>query len=227
MMISTLFRTVFLTFALALAQIAGAATVFNNGGPNYFSGTRMSEFVVADNFNLADDTNITNIRFWSHQSSPADYSGTLAWSIYENVGASNTPGSVRASGSSSIAAVDFNQRTAFGSDTYIFNIPVTLTLLSGSYWLGLNNSPLNSADPSEMLWATTQPAPTGEGVYLDSTSWVGTGNEHAFLLEGTAITSPIPEPYMPAMMLAGLATLAGLCRFKRLDKSSPNLPSSP
>jgi hypothetical protein len=224
MMIHTLFRSISLIFVLGLAQSAGAATVFNNGGPDYFSGTRMSEFVVADNFNLAADTNLTNIRFWSHQSLPADYSGTIAWSIYDNGGASNTPGSVRASGSSSIAAVDFNQPTAFGLATYIFNIPVTLTLMTGSYWLGLNNSPLDSANPSEMLWATTGPGRPSEGVYLEGTSWVGTGNEHAFLLEGTAVTSPIPEPYMPAMMLAGLATLAGLRRFNRSDKSAAMKP---
>jgi hypothetical protein len=224
MMIHTLFRSISLIFVLGLAQSAGAATVFNNGGPDYFSGTRMSEFVVADNFSLAVDTDLTNIRFWSHQSSLADYSGTIAWSIYDNGGASNTPGSVRASGLSSSAAVDFNQPTASGLATYIFNIPVTLTLLTGNYWLGLNNSPLDSANPSEMLWATTGPGRPSEGVYLDGTSWVGTGNEHAFLLEGTAVTSPIPEPYMPAMMLAGLATLAGLRRFNRSDKSAALKP---
>jgi hypothetical protein len=228
MMISTLFRTVSLTFALGLAQSAGAATVFNNGGPDYFYGTGMSASVVADNFTLSGETNLTNIRFWSTQSVASDYLGSITWSIYDNDVPNDLPGILRFSGVAAPTALDTGQVSSFSPSygVYAFNVQllVPLNLSAGNYWLGLNNSPLDGVNPREMLWATTGQGLPGEGVYLDAGSWVGTGNEHAFLLEGTAVTSPIPEPYMPAMMLAGLATLAGLRRFKRLDKSSPSSP---
>ncbi len=225
-MISTLFRAVSLALALGASQVVTAVTVFDNGGPDYFYGTQMSASVVADNFTLSGETNLTNIRFWSTQSSASDYLGSITWSIYDNDVANNLPGISRFSGVAAPTAVDTGQVSSFSPPygVYAFNVQLLapLNLSAGSYWLGLNNSPLDGVNPREMLWATTGPGLPGQGVYLDAGAWVGSGNEHAFLLESSAVISPIPEPYMPAMMLAGLATLVGLRRFKRLDKSSPD-----
>ncbi len=222
-MISTLFRTVSLALALGASQGAMALTVFNNGTPDYFGGTQMSESIVADNFSLTSAANLTNIRFWSAQSAASDSLGSVYWSIYSN--AANQPGSTIFSGLATVSGVDTLSPTTFGYGVYVYDLPVVAALAAGSYWLGLHNGPLSSTTPSEMLWANTGLPNVGAGgVYLDGGDWVSSGNEQAFRLDATAITSPIPEPYMPAMMLAGLATLVGLRRFKRLNKS---LSSSP
>jgi hypothetical protein len=222
MMIATFFRAVFLMLALGVSQGAMALTVFDNGAPDNVSGTQMSEFLVADSFTLSSAANLTNIHFWSAQSAASVSLGSVYWSIFGNA-INNQPGDTIFSGLVTVAGVATPATTSFGYGIYVFDVPVMANLAAGFYWLGLHNGPLGSIAPSEMLWANSG---TGGGgsLYLDGGEWVGSENEQAFRLDATAITSPIPEPYMPAMMLAGLATLAGLRRFKRLDKSSPSSP---
>jgi PEP-CTERM motif len=214
-MIHALFLTLTSVIAFSVGPVF-AATVFDNGPPDNNTGTQMSAFVVADDFTLASATNMTNIRFWSAQSAQSDYLGSVAWSIYSDVG--SLPSATLFSGTSSATGVATGDATGFGYSIYAFDIPVSFSLAAGSYWLGLNNSPLESVNPTDMLWASKGSIVGREGVYLDGASWAGTDQEHAFRLDGNGITSAVPEPYMPAMMLAGIAALAGLRRIQRIQR---------
>ena len=200
---------VVLTFCLSIA--AQGATIYNNGSPNQVYGVNMSAFVVAENFSIAAASNISNIRFWSVQSSSAAYLGNVFWAIYANAG--SQPGAVL-QGNTTFAAspTATGLSTGFGYAEYRFDIPVTFQLASGNYWLGLSNSPLNtSALPTEMLWGTTSSAIGSQAMYLTGSTWVGTGNHLAFRLEGTA-AQVIPEPSTFALLAGGLAAAAYLRR---------------
>jgi hypothetical protein len=208
-MISNLAQIVCVVLALTFTQVVIAASVFDNGTPDLMSGTLMTEFVVADDFALSSTNTISNIRFWTIQSSASDYSGSISWAIYGDVG--DSPSIALFSGVAAASAMPTGRSTAFGSAEYEFDIPVAFTLSAGNFWLALNNNPL-STNPSNMAWATTALGAGTKGVYFEGPDWVDTGNEHAFRLD--AAESAIPEPYMPAMLIAGLLTLTRLRQFR-------------
>lgn len=192
--------------ALALSQAVSAVTLYDNGAPDLVSGTQMSEFLVAENFTLGSPSDLSNLRFWTVQSGAADYSGSVYWGIYaDNAG---SPGALVAGGSTAATAGALaGGSTGFGYAAWVYNVPVSVSLAAGSFWLGLHNGPLSSIDPTEMLWATTASVSAPQGMYLDGV-WVSTLNEHAFLIEGTVV----PEPGAAVLMLAGLAAMASVAR---------------
>lgn len=197
--------------ALGLSQAAMAVTVYNNGAPDLVYGTGMSEFQVAENFTLGNNYDLTNLRFWSIQSTAGDYSGSVYWAIYANSG--GAPGSIVTFGTSAVAATPTGGSTGFGYGAYAFDIPVAFSLTAGNYWLGLHNGPLANISPSEMLWATTAVAIGSAGLYKDVV-WVSSGNEHAFAIDGNV--SAVPEPATAALLLAGLLGTASLARRRRV-----------
>jgi hypothetical protein len=203
-MLQPYFRLTALAIALASSQASFAVTVYDNGASTGAPGTGLNEFRVADNFTLSAASNITNLRFWSVQDTAADYRGSLAWAIYSDVG--NAPGATLFSAVASPTAVAAGASVLMTLQ-FVFDIPVTFTLAAGNYWLGLNNSPLNSTDLKNMVWATTATGAGPTGKYLETTGWVDTGNEHAFRIEGVAA---VPEASTAAMFLAGLAACAAL-----------------
>lgn len=199
---------VVLTFCLSIA--AQGATIYNNGLPNQISGVNMSSFVVAENFSIAAAANISNILFWSVQSSPSAYLGNVFWAIYANAGIQ--PGAVL-QGNTTFAAspTATGLSTGFGYAEYRFDIPVNFQLAIGNYWLGLSNSPRNIPAPTEMLWSTTSPGIGSQAMYLTGSTWVGAGSHLAFRLDGTA-AQVIPEPATFALLAGGLAAAAFLRR---------------
>ncbi len=203
-----------LTLALGTSQ---AATVFNNGAPDLVAGSGMTEFVVADNFTVSGGPfDLTNIRFFSAQDTASAYVGSVAWSLFSNV--ASAPGVSLFSGLATVAGVPTAASTGFGYGIYTFDIPlVAITLSAGSYWLALHNGPLtNTTSAGDMTWATSGVVGLpGAGVYFDGSSWVSTGNEHAFRIDGNpTVINPTPEPGSIALVLAGLA-LCGALRQKR------------
>ncbi len=207
-------RTGMAALALAAAPLSFAATVYNNGAPTLGYGTNMSGNVVAEDFSLAASTTISNIRFWSIQSSAADYLGSVYWAVYNEVG--GAPGTALF-GNTAVAttASATGRSTGFGYAEYVFDVDVAdFTLGAGNYWLGLANNPLGPANPTEMLWSTTASAIGSESKYFDSTfGWTDAGTNLAFALDGTGVVVPPPPPPTgvpePATLaLVGLALLA-------------------
>ena len=202
-----------LTAAICLG-VAGAlpgAVIFDNGGPNQVYGVNMSAFQVAEDFTLGGTSDLTNIRFWTIQSAANDYLGTLAWEVYAD--APGSPGSLLQSGTASPAAGVTGQSALGGAYLeYVYDIPVSFQLGAGTYWVALNNSPLNTVAPTEMLWSTTTNSTGGSSMYKDG-QWVSAVYDLAFRIDGTAVTSaPVPEPGTFALLGGGLAFAALLRR---------------
>ena len=201
---------------LGLSHAALGAVVYNNGAPNEVSGTLMTDFVVAENFTLGTAASISNIRFWSIQSSFADYAGSVYWAVYSDV--ASLPGAVVQGGvTATVAEVATGLSTGFGYAEYLLDIPVTFALGAGNYWLALHNGPLANTATTEMLWSTTTLAVGASGVYKDGT-WIDSGEEHAFRLDGT--TTVVPEPATLALFVGGLLA-AGAMRRKSSQSPSP------
>jgi hypothetical protein len=211
-MIKRLARTAALALTLGISQAATAVTVFNNGSPDLVSGTRMTEFVVADNFTVGSGGfDITNLRFFSAQDSASAYVGSISWAVYSNV--ASEPGSILNSGLATVAATATGVTTGFGYGIYSFDIPVTFSLAAGNYWLGLHNGPLsNTTSAGDMTWATSSTGTGPASFYNDGGTWISSTNEQAFRVDGTA--SVVPEPEGIALFLAGLA-VCGVLRTKR------------
>lgn len=202
-------------FAALLFTLCAAsrAAVLVDNPPDQAWGTNMTFSLVADNFSLAgpDSYDISNIRFWSIQSSAADYTGSVYWAIYNDAG--GTPGAVQVSGTASPAATATGNSTGFDYGEYVFDIAVNFGLAPGNYWLGLQNGFLGNSDFSlEMLWETTAggtaPASQYKDFSGDPSSWVDSGNEQAFQIIGQVRQTPppgtIPEPSTLALLLGGL-----------------------
>lgn len=208
---SAFVRTGMAALALAAAPLSVAAPVYNNGLPDQVSGTQMSEVVVAEDFSLTASTTISSIRFWSIQSSPLEYLGSVYWAVYSNVG--GAPGAVLF-GNTAVTTTEAatGNSTGFGYAEYVFDVDVAdFSLGAGTYWLALHNGPLASVDAREMLWSTTSTGGS-ESQYFDSftSAWVGAGTNLAFVLDGTGVVVP-PPPGVPepgTLALVGLAVLA-------------------
>ncbi len=205
-------KTSALAFALALAfGTSHAATAFDNGVPDLVSATGMTEFVVADNFSLASSFDINNIRFWSAQDTLGAYTGSVSWGLYSD--AAGQPGVALVSGLASVAGTATGGSVGGVGAVYSFDIPVVaFTLSAGSYWLTLlNGAAPNPVAPNFMGWATTSPGTGAGSLYNDAGTWVPSGNEQAFRIDGTAtVINPTPEPASIALVLAGLALCGGL-----------------
>lgn len=207
--------------ALAMSAVPGVsgAVLFNNGAPDQISGDNMSEALVADDFTIPGQSNVTNIRFWSIQSDLADYDGVVYWEIYSDGG--GVPNGSLFSGTASVTATATGNSTGFGYDEYVFDIPVAFQLAAGTYWLGLHNGPTNNGILTEMLWATTNPGSGSSGSYLippdGSGPWVSTLQEHAFRIDGDPLNNVIPEPGTFALLGGGLC-VAALMRRRRSSR---------
>ena len=207
--------------AIGALSTAQGAVLVNNGTPNTTSGDQMSVFRVAENFMLGAASNITSINFWTLLNTPADYSGSISWIIYND--AAGTPGGVVASGSTAAAAVATGVNDVIGTlDQYAIGLTgLAVSLGAGNYFLGLQDAtPGSDINPPDMLWAGTSGGVAPVGQYLDPDfGWTATDVEHAFQISGDGVGVPppppgVPEPTTLALLGIGLA-VAGFSRSKK------------
>jgi hypothetical protein len=201
--------------AFGLCGTAAQAAVLVSNAPNLAYGTNMSFALVADDFSLGGTSDITGLRFWTLQSASTDYRGSVYWAIHGD--SSGAPGAVLQSGTSTVAETPTGNTAGFGYDEYVIDIGVSFQLQAGTYWLALQNAPLGSSDPTEMLWEYSD---TGgaSGQYIDfqgdGASWLDAGANHAFEILGDG-AGQVPEPATVVLLAGGLLAVR-LVRRQRL-----------
>ena len=200
----------------AVPPASADVVVFDNGAPNQHGGNAMGDFLQAEDFTLANPTQIDSVTFWDLELSGADYKGSLYWAIQLDAG--GTPGAIVATGTTSSVT-----RTATGlmdtSGTYsevkdVFDIAASL---SGGvkYWLTLHDGALADNNFADFYWEWS--ADNGNGEEFDlvqNTVWDSNLADHAFQLAGPA---PVPEPGSILLLVTVLGGL-GVCRFRASRK---------
>ena len=189
-----------LTVALDLRS-AQAVPIYDNGPPNQASGNEMTEFIQAEDFTLGGAATVGSVTFWDLEQAGA-FQGSIIWQIYSNSG-SNQPGTLLFSGTAlGLTHTSTGLNGPFGLVEFVDTFSVgSVSLLAGTYWLGLHNGPLTTTTSNNFFWETTNLnaraggqedfAPFGDG-------FTGNGQEHAFLLNGGG---SVPDTGSSALLL--------------------------
>jgi hypothetical protein len=173
----------------------------------------MTDWIQAEDFVLAGPATLTDVSFWSFESTGA-YQGSIVWQIYsDNAG---IPGSVLFSGTATPARTADPAAICCGFPIGMrddFSVG-TIALLGGTkYWLGLHNGPLSTTARQEFYWATTNGNTTLTGreqiAPFGGTNWSGNGQDHAFNLSSN---QGVPEPATCLLLGSALCGLALLRR---------------
>ena len=122
---------------LAVPLFADDDEIFNNGEPMntvvFFADT----FVPADDFNVTEDTILTDMHFWTQESGPWD--GTLEYFIF--LDESGDPGELIASGNGTNVEKEDTGFDGFSGDRFVywFDFEDPIPLEAGEiYWVGLH-----------------------------------------------------------------------------------------
>jgi hypothetical protein len=188
--------------ALFIGGSARAATIISNP-PDQSGGSDLNLFAEADDFMLSSQAQITQIKFWALQSTPADFAGTMDWAFYSDL--SGAPGVPVISGNTA-ATGSATGNSTFGLDEYAYSFSVNALLSSGTYWLVLHNGPTAVLPETNFYWAWSN-GNGGNSVSQDLSSpplWVGNSAELAFELTAA---DAAPEPISTSLVGGGL--LAG------------------
>jgi hypothetical protein len=198
------------------ASAAMALTVWDNGGPSVGAGeggSNMSDTRQAEDFTLTFASNLTAVRFWSLESSAADFLGTISYEIFNNAG--GAPGAtVFGSGNASVTRTAAGTAAGLNQFQNDFLLSVS-NLAAGTYWIALHNGPLASTSPLDFYWSWTDlnavntPSSRGREFLLNplDTAWRPNDQEHAFSVFGEQVPE-IPEPETWMLLCVGLTALA-------------------
>lgn len=170
----------------------------------------ISRFVIANDFLLDSDTDLSAIRIWitdafnqGDNGVVDNFNGTIGWAIYEDAGNGRPSSTAIASGfDSSPIVTDAGIQTFGGTDVSQLDFQVEATLDAGVYWLGLHEGRGISA-PSDgtsigLLFSRDEFGPSGFGSPSTQTSnlsepliWeAGSQPEYSFVLFAAAVPEP-------------------------------------
>ena len=188
---SPFYSLTFLFFAGS--SLAGAVPLYDNGPPNNLDGYEMTHWIQADDFTLGVGARLENAKFWSFEGN-GTFQGSILWQIYSN-GASNTPGTLLFSGTSTNVTHVATGFILSGYAEFVTTFDMTpISLPAGVYWLALHNGPLtNNSDSGRVYWETADsfgPKPSHSliapfvGQWITNAFPLGAPAEVAFQING-------------------------------------------
>ena len=189
---------------LISAGVSLADTPLYSALPNQSGGSDLNANVLADDVIFASPKQITQIKFWSLQNNPADYAGSIQWSI--NSDAAGVPGASVTSGVASPVATPTGN-SGWGMNEFSYEFAVNELLPSGTYWVLLHNGPTTTIPTTDFFWGWS--ADTGNSVYRDivgETPWTSNFTEFAMELRGNDVGS-VPEPGTIVLLSVGVVSL--------------------
>ncbi len=197
--------------ALLAGSLANAAVIHDNGAPDQSFGNNIAEFIQADDFNVAADSTLTSVRFWTLQEDIGDYLGSIDWFIYND--AVGEPGTTVASGNAA-ATQTATGATGLGLTEYRYDFNISVPVTAGTYWLGIHNGDVGTTNFLDINWESTAAGggnPAGEFDLLFGDPFFANNTEKAFIINGDPQAPPppgIPEPGSVILISAGLAFIA-------------------
>ena len=231
--------------ALAISSGAQAAVLFDNGAPvngaglsiltspntTYGTGSQTTaNNVVADDFSAGAAWTVTSLDFYSYQTGATSFGFTSAtWSI---ISGSINGGTVVASGTTNVTnggLVGYRVLSTNTTDTTraIYRVSADVTdfnLAAGNYYLTWSLAGnANLSGP----WTPVLPGSEGTGNAYQSAGGAafspladaGSSLSYGlpFTINGTVVTSGVPEPATWAMMIVGFGLVGGAMR-RRVNK---------
>jgi hypothetical protein len=190
---------------LAALFTAGSvhATMLYSAAPNQSGGTDINCCLGADGFALGADSTLTQIMFWTLQSSATDYTGSVVWAIYSD--AAGVPNASVANGTTSVAGVSTGN-SYVGLPEFSYTWSVNVPLSAGTYWLVLHNGPTDTVPDGLFFWEWSD-AMAGNAQAFDplGSGWQNQFSQFAFQIQGDATGTP--EPASALLIGAGLLAI--------------------
>lgn len=195
------------------AGVASAAVLYeqqpSDGGDSYYAAPSVGQQLV-DDFALTFTADVEQISWWGGYDGNIDAGDdSFRVRLYGNVAASGSVLHEFNSASATRTAellVDSVQNAIY---KYTFALPTPVQLGMGSYFLFVEN--LGSSD---WVWVTS--ATGGNGLWFrdaEGNNWLSFDQNLAMQIEGSRVTTPVPEP--GTLALLGLAGIGGLLARRR------------
>jgi hypothetical protein len=170
--------------------------------PNQSGGSDANGFLEADDITLASPTRLGLITFWTFQTSPADYTGSIAWSIRSD--AAGMPGTITTSGIATPLGAPTGH-SAFGLNEFVYSFSIDFTVNPGTYWIVLHNGPNTAIPPTDFFWEWSNGNAgnsMSQDLSLANQPWLGNFAELALQVQD------IPEPGSLFFSVTGLLAVS-------------------
>ena len=184
---------------LIVAGVSQAGIVYS-ALPNQSGGSDANGFLEADDITLAARTRLGIFTFWTFQTSAADYTGSIAWSIRSD--AAGMPGASVASGIAPAGGAATGQ-SAFGLKEFVYAFSIDVTVNPGIYWVVLHNGPNAAIPATDFFWGWSNGNAgnsMSQDLSLSNQPWISNFAELALQVQD------VPEP--GSLLLASAGILA-------------------